>query len=329
MGPLVLDKRHVLASGTASFAVSEKLRALCCLVGQAEVYEQAGELLDKIGGVAISGMQIQRICTHYGTLLDPLVEADCKAVIPRLEAADARDPLYVMVDGSMVFTRPDEWREMKLGRLFHGSATVDLSTKRRQTLRSVYVSHLGGVEKFFPKLERHLTGYTKRVIIGHGARWIWNWAEDNYPGAVQILDFYHAKEKLVPFARQQFAEAERRRAWIDEQCRTLREEPQGAEVVMRRVRACRSKDKGAREAKGKLLDYYLTHDDRMAYKKYREEGLLIGSGPIEAAHRSVIQQRMKRSGRKWSVGGAQAIANLRCYHRSQAWHLVEKIVQAA
>lgn len=327
VGRLELSKQHVLASGTQSFSVSEKLRNLCCLTGQAEVYEQASELLCEIGGVSISGMQIQRLCTHYGNLLDPLIEADCQAVIPRLTPQSADDPLYVMVDGAMLFTRPDEWREIKLGRLFCESHTVELSSKRRETLASVYVSHLGSVADFFPKLERHLTGYKHRVIIGDGAKWIWNWAEDNYPGAVHILDFYHAKEKLVIFARHQFPQEEKRKDWVRKQCEKLMNDE--VETVIGVVRSCRARNKEAAELKQKLLDYYMEHDDRMLYKTYRDKGLLIGSGPIEAAHRSVIQQRMKRSGQKWSIDGARAVANLRCYHRSKAWKMVEKIVSAA
>lgn len=272
-------------------------------------------------------MQIQRICLHYGGLLDNLIEGNCEAVIPRLEATSPSDSLYVMVDGAMLFTRPDEWREIKLGRLFFGGSTVDLSARRRQTLRSVYVSHLGSVNEFFPKLERHLTHYKQRVIIGDGAKWIWNWAEDNYPGATHILDFYHAKEKLVLFARSQFADDKLRISWIEEQSAQLLNNE--VEEVMTEVRKLRARNTEASETKQKLLNYYIEHDDRMQYKTYREAGLLIGSGPIEAAHRSVIQQRMKRSGQKWSIKGAQAIANLRCYRCSQAWSMVEKIVQAA
>ena len=55
---------------------------------------------------------------------------------------------------------------------------------------------------------------------------------------------------------------------------------------------------------------------------------MIGSGPIEAAHRSVIQQRMKLSGQKWSIEGAQAMANLRCYKHSRAWGIIKKIIAA-
>ena len=65
------------------------------------------------------------------------------------------------------------------------------------------------------------------------------------------------------------------------------------------------------------------------YKTYRDKGLLIGSGPIEAEHRNVLQQRMKLYGPKWSIDGANEIANLRCYKKSGAWDIIEKMIIAA
>ena len=307
--------------------MSERVRRLCCLAGQGQVYRQASELLAEIGGMDITGMQIQRVCTYYGSLLDPLIKADSEAVIPRTDQKGQADPLYVMVDGAMIFTREDKWRELKLGRIFTGSQVIALNKSRREVRHSIYVSHLGSVHDFFPKLERYLVNYRNKVIIGDGAKWIWNWADDNYPGAVQILDFYHAKEKLVLFARHQWLCDDQRRNWIKEQSDKLLNNE--LEEVLCCIRSSRSRNEEAKMAKAKLLEYYIEHDDRMQYKTYRDRGLMIGSGPIEAAHRSVIQQRMKLSGQKWSVPGAQAMANLRCYKCSGAWHMIEKIIAAA
>ena len=307
--------------------MSERVRRLCCLAEQGQVYRQASELLAEIGGMDITGMQIQRVCTYYGSLLDPLIKADSEAVIPRTDQKGQADPLYVMVDGAMIFTREDKWRELKLGRIFTGSQVIALNKSRREVRHSIYVSHLGSVHDFFPKLERYLVNYRNKVIIGDGAKWIWNWADDNYPGAVQILDFYHAKEKLVLFARHQWLCDDQRRNWIKEQSDKLLNNE--LEEVLCCIRSSRSRNEEAKMAKAKLLEYYIEHDDRMQYKTYRDRGLMIGSGPIEAAHRSVIQQRMKLSGQKWSVPGAQAMANLRCYKCSGAWHMIEKIIAAA
>jgi len=98
-----------------------------------------------------------------------------------LESHKSEDSLYIMMDGSMLYTRDSEWKELKLGRIFYDSQVVDIQKDRSEIMDSVYVSHLGSVDGFFPKFERHLVGYKSKVIMGDGAKWIWNWAEDNYP----------------------------------------------------------------------------------------------------------------------------------------------------
>ena len=130
VGRFEFSKTHILCQGTSSFAISERVRRLCCLVGQAEVYDQASTLLDEIGGISISGMQINRLCTYYGNLLDSLIESDCQAIIPNLPAPKSEEKVYVMVDGSMLFTRPDQWRELKLGRIFTDDNVVQLSQRQ-------------------------------------------------------------------------------------------------------------------------------------------------------------------------------------------------------
>ncbi len=325
---MVIKKGHILSRGTSKFAISERMRGLMCLVGQAVVYEEGCELVNELMGLDVGSSQLQRLCVHVGNQVDPLLESNCESIIPRLQSRPKTDQqVYVMMDGSMLFTTDNEWRELKLGRLFYDHQVVDIQTKRRQILDSVYVGHLGSVNEFFPKFERHLVGYGDKVIIGDGAQWIWNWAEDNYPAATQILDFYHAKEKLVIFARHQFREEQYRLQWIEQQSNKLLQNQ--LEEVLKTLKCCRAKNEQAKLAKQKAIDYYVEHDDRMQYKTYREKGLMIGSGPIEAAHRSVIQQRMKLSGQKWSIGGAQAITNLRCYKHSGEWSKIKRIIAAA
>lgn len=303
---------------------------LLCLLGQSKVFDEASQLLFELIGLQTNPMQVQRVSEYYGSQLDEAVDRNITSCIPRLDSKEQIDKkdskTYVMIDGSMVFTREEKWKEIKLARIFSQESIMKLSTTRCEIRNSVYVSHLGVVDKFFPKLERHLKGYKNKVILGDGAKWIWNWAEDNYPGAVQILDFYHAKEKLVLIAKQFFKENDRSN-WVKKQCDYLLDDQ--IEEVMKNIKKLRCMNDEAKEIKQKTLSYYTEHEDRMMYKTYRGKGLLIGSGPIEAAHRSVIQTRMKLSGQKWSIKGANAIANLRCLHKSDAWHILEGFVKAA
>jgi hypothetical protein len=322
-----VDKSHIICKGTEKFRISERLRGLLCHLGQSAVFCEGEETIKEFTGLEISGKQIQRVSEYYGGLVNALVNANCEAVIPRINNADKEDPVYVMMDGSMLCTREHKWREIKLGRIFFDSDNVDIQQNRREIMRSIYVSHLGGCEDFLLKLERHLTRYQKKVILADGASWIWKWAENNYPGAVQILDFYHAMEKLVLFAKYQIADEDKRKDWLSEQ----KEKLLNNEVadVIDSLLSIRPRNKESVEAKEMAIRYYQEHEDRMEYKTYRERGLLIGSGPIEAAHRSVIQQRMKLSGQQWSIPGAQAIGNLRCLKKSQAWDKLLSLVKAA
>ena len=65
--------------------------------------------------------------------------------------------------------------------------------------------------------------YNKKIFIGDGASWIWKWVEANYPGATEILDFYHAKEKLVIFANLQYKDDEKPKSWINKNAENLRQ----------------------------------------------------------------------------------------------------------
>jgi hypothetical protein len=326
-GRIEVLKDHILCQSTSKFGMSQRTQVILCTMGQAMVFEEGSEVLEELLGLKLSAKQIQRVSEHYGEKFDGLIEANCRAVIPEVANKDA-EPAYVMVDGSMLCMRGDNrWREMKLGRIFKGSQVIDIQHNRRQIFSSIYVSHLGGVDQFFFKLERHLTRYKKKIIIGDGAPWIWKWAEDNYPGAIQILDFFHAKEKLVIFAKHQFLDEQKRICWIEQQCENLLDNQ--VQKIIVNLQSIKPQTTQAHEAKEKSINYYIEHEDRMMYKSYRDQGYMIGSGPIEAAHRSVLQQRMKLSGQRWSEQGAQAIANLRCYRKADQWHIVQKVVIAA
>ena len=320
-------KDHVLSQSTSKFGMSQRTQIILCTLGQAMVFEEGSEVLEEIIGLNMSAKQIQRVSEYYGDKFNGLIKSNCRAIIPELEKPNA-SAVYVMVDGSMLCMRgKNRWREMKLARIFSNRQVIDIQDNRRQITSSIYVSHLGGVDQFFVKLERHLTPYKKKIIIGDGAAWIWKWAEDNYPGALQILDYFHAKEKLVLFAKQQFPDEQKRKSWIAQQCEYLSNGQ--VQKVIQHIKYLRAISPQCTEAKQNIIRYYLEHEDRMMYQYYREQGLMIGSGPIEAAHRSVLQQRMKLSGQRWSIEGAQAIANLRCYRKADQWQIALKVIHAA
>jgi hypothetical protein len=147
-----LKKDHVLCSGTKKFAITRCLQVLLCLLGQSKVFEEASEMLEKLVGLKISGMQIQRVSEYYGDQLDPAIDRNIESCIPKLEDVKKEDAVYVMTDGSMLLTRDEKWKEVKLARIFTHNNILKVSDKRSEIRNSVYVSHMGGVERIFTKI---------------------------------------------------------------------------------------------------------------------------------------------------------------------------------
>lgn len=305
------------------------MQSLICLLSQDLVFEGASEMLSRLLGIDLSAKQCQRVSEWYGGQIDPIIQANHTAYMPQLDEPRFHDEhTYVMMDGCMLFTREDKWKENKLARIFHESQNIGIQKARNEIINTIYVSHLGGIDLFLPKLERHLSLIkTKKVFVADGAKWIWNWVEDNYPGAIQIVDYYHAVEKIEEVARHQFTDEKKRKDWLKGQKELLLDDR--VEQLITKLQGLKSRNQAVVEAKKIAIRYYTEHEDRMMYKTYKEKGLLIGSGPIEAAHRNVIQQRLKLSGQRWSIKGAQSIANLRCYNKSGAWGIIENLIKIA
>ena len=74
-----------MCNGTKKFAITRRIQVLLCLLGQSKVFEEGSELIEKLLGLNISGMQIQRVSEYYGALLDPAIERDIESCIPMLE----------------------------------------------------------------------------------------------------------------------------------------------------------------------------------------------------------------------------------------------------
>lgn len=298
-----------------------------CYVGQQQVFKEAAEMFVKLTAVSVSAKQIERVCHHYGGLLE---QKQGQAITGggKDKCVQIKGRHYAMVDGGMLLTREEKWKEMKLARIFKADEVVPISKDRGYISDSQYVAHLGGHNDFFEKVEYHLDAIADKVFIADGAKWIWNWADAKYPEAIQILDFYHAKEHLCQFAQAVITDESQREVWIKQQSELLLDD--GVEKVILRVKNMNIKTHLGRKMKKSLVAYYQANARRMLYKTYRQDGLLIGSGAMESAHRHVIQHRMKLSGQRWTIKGAQKMANLRVTYKSNQWkHVVELTKKAA
>ena len=317
-GKVEVPKTHVLCCTPLGFKMTPYWQDQCVYMGQQEVFEQGSKTLEKLTGHYVSAKQIERMSHAYGQLMEGKFAA-VKADLISREGC----PTYGMMDGSMIFTREDDWKEMKLARIFAERSLLPENEHRNFIRESVYVAHLGGKNPFLDKVEKAIDNLDKMIWIADGARWIWNWLDDFYPHHHQVLDFYHASEKLHDFAREAFTDQVERSKWVEHQVELLLDN--AVEIVMVNIELVRCRG-SAREKQAALLTYYENNRKRMQYKEYLQKGWLIGSGPMESAHRTVIQQRMKLSGQRWTIKGAQQIVNLRVVEKSGNWNTVKNLI---
>lgn len=306
------------------------MQELMTYAGQLDCYVQCNEILSKFTGADVSVMQVYRVTDTYGNLLEQQA-----ATAPSLDEALELKPgesVYAMTDGSMILTREDGWSEVKLGRIFKESQCMEVGGERGWIKTSMYEALLGSSKDFTRRFEQKLDAYRclgqRLIFITDGALWIKNWITDAYPGATQILDWFHACEHLCEFGREYFNDEDEKIKWLEEQ-KALLYESKTTEVINKIISLNTTKE-SVENSKNKLLQYYQTNKDRMDYKKYRAIGAgLIGSGAIESAHRTVIQKRMKLSGQRWTKKGAQNMLNLRCVKLSGKWDKVIKLICSA
>ena len=323
-----IGKTHVMAQIKGPFGISEKLRELICLLGQSQVFADGQQLFLQMMGIDMGEKQIQRVSEYYGERIEEKQAEAIKTAAPPPAALQREEKTYIMMDGSMLFTREDGWKEIKVGRIFSENSRVAIQQNKNIISESQYVCHLGEHMEFFSKMEWHIDSHPGlKICIADGAPWIWKRIEQMYPEMIQILDFYHAVEKLSHYALSQIEDKKRRDAWMHKQKERLLNNQAGKIIVI--LQNAISRNAEAEKARNDVLRYYQTNLKRMQYKTYKDAGYLIGSGAIESAHRNVVQQRLKLSGQRWNKKGAQQIVNLRACHKSNQWGQVVELIKNA
>jgi hypothetical protein len=130
-----------------------------------------------------------------------------------------------------------------------------------------------------------------------------------------ILDFWHASEYLGDLSRALHpGQEEASKAWCSQWCSKLKAE--GGEAVRAQLRGL-SVSRSASEVHAEVLRYFENQKHRMDYPRYVSKGWQIGSGPVESACKSVVGQRLKGTGMRWGVEGADGVCQLRAVFRSQ------------
>ena len=148
--------------------------------------------------------------------------------------------------------------------------------------------------------------------MGDGAEWIWNLAALHFPGAILIVDLYHARQHLWEVARRLHPDDPgKQKGWMKLHQKRLLERGK-IEKLVEALRSIKSSHPEVVEKLRTEADYFERNAERMRYPKFRRQHLFVGSGVIEAGCKTVIASRFKRSGMFWTVRGANAILALRC-----------------
>lgn len=297
--------------------------------GQYDNYGSCNQLISKLMGQEISSAQVFRVTNAYGAELG--IDEQAERSLP---PAQQQEVVYAEIDGSMILSR-EGWKEVKLGRVFKSSDCASTGEKNRGLiLESQYMAYLGDKGPFCRGMDELLDSYggtklkDRLVLINDGAVWIHNWCMDMYPDAVHVLDYYHACEHLHEFAGLAFKDTQAGKNWAQEQKNRLLESK--TEEVIQAITVIVCPTKQAKDNQANLLSYYQSNLLRMDYAKYKNLGSgIIGSGAIESAHRTIIQKRLKQSGQRWGLKGAQNVLNLRAIKGSRQWNKVIRNIKSA
>lgn len=315
---------------------SPGVRRMQALVGQESPFDHGREQMKILAGLEVTAKSVERTAEAIGDdmaegerqEMQRAVQLDLPVVMGELVPI-----LYVQMDGTGVPVvkketvgrqgksngQPAHTREAKLGCVFTQTTWDKEGFPIRDPDSTTYTGAIESAEEFGKRIyveawKRGWNRAAKKVVMGDGAEWIWNLAEQHFPGAVQIVDLYHARQHLWDLARRLHPNDEvNQKAWMKVHQKCLLDKGK----IEKLVAALRSLDSINPEVVEKLrteADYFDRNAERMRYPRYRRQHLFVGSGVIEAGCKTVIGSRLKQSGMFWTVRGANAIVALRCCH---------------
>ena len=158
------------------------------------------------------------------------------------------------------------------------------------------------------------------TILGDGAAWIWGIATAKFPEATQIVDLFHAREHLHDLARQlEFMLGDQKDEWLAARLEDLDYGDIDGICKASRVFPLEGIKKNELDT---ALGYFENNAPRMRYHWFRQCGLFVGSGVVEASCKTIVGQRLKQAGMHWTTSGADAIIALRCREASRTWEVI-------
>jgi len=272
-------------------------------------YEAAAKLAAKVG-IGVEDSTICALVQRLGAKAEAQTQARLQTLPQENHPERPASALaVVMLDGFQVrFRGPGwgkpkpqnprvEWHEEKLGVFYRQEQAV--GEPRDQLLEKVVLGWQGeglelGRRLHWEALRGGLGRAHAVLAVADGAAWIWNVVGDRWPGAHQVLDFYHASQHLWSLGQALHPKDETtRRGWVEERLHRLRH---GKEQAVLAEIAALPRRRGER---GKVIcreqNYFAEQAGRMNYQKPARRGWPIASGAVESACRT-RQCRRKRVG---------------------------------
>jgi hypothetical protein len=312
---------------------SPGVRRMMALVGSDGSFDHGRRQMEELAGLDVTSKTIERHAESIGEDIARREDAEVQRAIqldlPEVQVTDI-PMMYVEMDGTGVPVVASETegrngkiegqaahtREAKLGCVFAQTATDDEGRPIRDEDSTTYTGAIEAAELFGRRLyaEAHHRGWNRakrKIVIGDGALWIWNIADEHFPGATQIVDLYHARQHLWELSGKLFSsDSEQRQRWVKPLQKKL--DAGKIESLVKTLRTFPPPTDELADVLATEAEYFDRNAQRMRYPQFRADHLFIGSGVIEAGCKTVIGSRLKQSGMFWTVRGANAIIALRC-----------------
>jgi hypothetical protein len=324
--------------GIAGETMSPGLAAMNDRAAAAGPFAGAAGLLVDLAGVRLTAKRVERAAEASGAAQAAAVRGRARLIASRtvvpLPPSPVPDKLYAVIDGTGVPMTARETagrdgkgedgrartREVKLAVFFTQDKLDDAGHPVRDPGSSSYIATFEPASAFADLVKaegiRRGAGHVRQfTILGDGAPWIWNIAGSKFPEATQIVDLYHAREHLCDLARLlEFMLLDKKDAWLAARLEDL--DYGDIDGICGAARAY-PLEGIKKDELDTALGYFENNAPRMRYHWFRQCGLFVGSGVVEAGCKSVIGQRLKQSGMHWTATGAGAITTLRCQQASR------------
>lgn len=311
--------------------LSPGVRRMLAVVGQAAAFDQGREQMKLLAGLELTTKAVERTAEAVGEDIGGRERGQIQQAMQLDLPVVVGEPipiLYVQMDGTGVPVtqaerreskregQPARTREVKLGCVFTQTSYDQQGYAMRDPDSTTYTGAIETAEEFGKRLyaeacHRGWSRAKKKVIMGDGAEWIWNLADLHFPGALQIVDLFHARQHLWDLARLLYPSNDAcQKQWIMRHQSKLDEGK--IEKLVGYLRSLEASSPELAETIRKAADYFEKNAERMRYPEFRRQHMFVGSGVIEAGCKTVIATRLKQSGMFWTVRGANAIIALRC-----------------